>query len=261
MFDKLLVSTARRRSRRTAKFFVCTSTIYLSAVAFAFALSVLLPEPKLADSSSWREVLVAPSPPPGLRPTGVVEKHRDPESAPRQDLNNVMTYDTIVGQRQSNPIASPSPHTIGDVGQDQGVPAGDPNGVPGAPIAGVIRGDVKVSDAPPRPPDQPKPEPRSATNGKPLPVSSIVLQGKVIERRVPIYPELPRRIRLQGEVAVEVIISPEGRVESVRTVSGHPMFTQSALDAARAWRFSPTLLNGVPVRVTGVITFVFKLSE
>jgi protein TonB len=88
-----------------------------------------------------------------------------------------------------------------------------------------------------------------------------VLQGKVIERRVPIYPELARRIRLQGDVAVEVIISPEGRVESVRAISGHPMLTQSALDAARAWRFAPTLLNGVAVRVTGVITFVFKLNE
>jgi protein TonB len=88
-----------------------------------------------------------------------------------------------------------------------------------------------------------------------------LLQGKVIERRVPIYPELARRIRLQGDVAVEVIISPEGRVESVRAVSGHPMLTQSALDAARIWRFAPTFLNGVPVRVTGVITFAFKLND
>jgi outer membrane biosynthesis protein TonB len=35
----------------------------------------------------------------------------------------------------------------------------------------------------------------------------------------------------------------------------------SAIDAARRWRFEPTLLNGVAVRVTGVITFVFKLNE
>jgi outer membrane biosynthesis protein TonB len=39
------------------------------------------------------------------------------------------------------------------------------------------------------------------------------------------------------------------------------MLIQSALDSARAWRFGPTLLNGVPVRVTGVITFVFKLND
>jgi periplasmic protein TonB len=117
-----------------------------------------------------------------------------------------------------------------------------------------------VSDVPPRPPDPPAPQPRAADN-KPLPLSSRVLHGKAIERVVPSYPELPKRIRLQGEVSVEVIISPDGRVESARVVSGHPMLLQAALDAARRWRFDPTSLNGVPVRVTGVITFVFKLNE
>jgi len=119
------------------------------------------------------------------------------------------------------------------------------------------------ASAPPptKPPDPPKAETRPADNRKPLPVSSVVLQGKAIERIVPIYPELPKRIRLQGEVSLEVIISPEGRVESARVVSGHPTLVNSALEAARRWRFEPTLLNGVPVRVTGVITFVFKLNE
>jgi protein TonB len=44
-------------------------------------------------------------------------------------------------------------------------------------------------------------------------------------------------------------------------MSGHPMLITAAVDAARGWRFGPTFLNGVPVRVTGVITFVFKLNE
>jgi len=92
-------------------------------------------------------------------------------------------------------------------------------------------------------------------------VSSVVLQGKAVERVVPVYPELPKRIRLQGEVSIEVIISPEGRVESARVVNGHPMLVNSAREAARGWRFEPTFLNGVAVRVTGVITFVFKLNE
>jgi len=92
-------------------------------------------------------------------------------------------------------------------------------------------------------------------------VSSVVLQGKAIVRVVPIYPELPKRIHLQGEVSLEVIISPEGRVESARAVNGHPMLVSSAREAARSWRFEPTFLNGVAVRVTGVITFVFKLND
>jgi outer membrane biosynthesis protein TonB len=39
------------------------------------------------------------------------------------------------------------------------------------------------------------------------------------------------------------------------------MLVACAVDAARGWRFAPTLLNGIPVRVTGVITFVFKLGD
>jgi TonB family protein len=92
-------------------------------------------------------------------------------------------------------------------------------------------------------------------------IPSSVLQGKAIERRKPIYPPLARQIRLQGDVSIEVIIAPDGHVESARIVSGHPMLADKAREAALGWRFQPTLLNNVPVRVTGVIVFVFKLSE
>jgi protein TonB len=39
------------------------------------------------------------------------------------------------------------------------------------------------------------------------------------------------------------------------------MLASAAVAAARRWRFGPTLLNGIPVRVTGVIVFVFRLNE
>jgi protein TonB len=95
---------------------------------------------------------------------------------------------------------------------------------------------------------------------QPLRVSSTVLTGTAIERKTPAYPPLARQIRLQGSVVVEVIVSPEGRVESARALSGHPLFTKAAVDAANGWRFHPTLLNGVAVRVTGLITFNFNLN-
>jgi TonB family protein len=57
------------------------------------------------------------------------------------------------------------------------------------------------------------------------------------------------------------MIAPDGHVESARVVSGHPMLADKAREAALGWRFQPTLLNNVPVRVTGVIVFAFKLNE
>jgi protein TonB len=259
MFDNLVVSTGQRRRGRTAKFVVCTSVIYLCAVVVAFAVSVLLETPKLADTTVPMPMSTV------FRIKGPVKTDTDnghSTTAPTRDPNHVQPLDQILSNIGTSPAVNTRslPPGVADVG-GLDVPPGDGGpGVPGLP--GPIGRETSPGAAPGEPPEPPRPMLRqNEADNKPLRISSTVLQGKTMERRVPVYPDLARRIRLQGEVAVEVIISPEGRVESVRAVSGHPMFTQSALDAARSWRFSPTLLNGVPVRVTGVITFVFKLTE
>jgi protein TonB len=92
-------------------------------------------------------------------------------------------------------------------------------------------------------------------------VSQPVLQGKAIFRRTPDYPAIARTIRLEGSVVVEVVISSEGFVESAKAISGHPLLAPTAVAAAREWRFQPTYLGSVPVRVAGAITFVFKLGQ
>jgi protein TonB len=138
---------------------------------------------------------------------------------------------------------------------------GGGSGIPGVPGLGGRDGN-SINIVEPARPDPPAPSPRrDETVNRPVRVSSTVLQGKAVERRTPTYPQLARQIHLQGEVSVEVMISPDGRVESARVVCGHPMLAQCAREAAMGWRFGPTKLNGTPVRVTGVITFVFKLNE
>lgn len=120
-------------------------------------------------------------------------------------------------------------------------------------------------EPPPPGPDPPTPRATAPANpildNRPVNIPSSVLQGKAIERRKPIYPILAQQIKLQGKVSIEVMIAPDGHVESARTVSGHPMLAEKAREAALEWRFHPTLLNNVPVRVTGVIVFAFKLNE
>jgi len=256
MFDKLVVSTAQRRRGRTAKFFLGTVVIYLSTVAIAFALSIVLATPKLADTRSAIFVAALPA----ARTPSVVVNHGSTGGVPpRQDLNNLRRLEDIIDHAQTNPprIALPAGT---DIRAGDGLAGGDPNAPPNS--VGVIGGELRTTEPPPRPPDPPKPPARTTgEDSRPLRVTSVVLQGKAIERRTPIYPPLARQIHLQGDVSVEVIISPVGRVESARVVSGHPMFAQYAREAALGWRFEPTLLNNVAVRVTGVITFAFKLNE
>jgi TonB family protein len=257
MFDKLVVSTAQRRRGRTAKFFLGTVVVYLSAVAVAFALSIFLAAPQLADCELV-PICRGLAPPPGPRIPSVVVDHRNTGGARRQDLNSLRRLEDLIEHPQvgATRILVPAGTDI----RGDGVAGGDPNAPPNS--VGVIGGELRTSEPPPRPPDPPKPPARTTQeDNRPLRVTSVVLQGKAIERRTPIYPPLARQIHLQGDVSVEVIISPDGRVEGARVVSGHPMFAQYAREAALGWRFEPTLLNNVPVRVTGVITFVFKLNE
>jgi protein TonB len=58
---------------------------------------------------------------------------------------------------------------------------------------------------------------------------------------------------------IEITIGEQGEVVNARVVSGHPLLQQAALSAAKRWRFKPTLLNNVPVKVSGVLTFRFTL--
>ena len=259
MFDKLVVSTAHRRSARTLKFFFVTSIIYLSVLGCAFAVSILVASPKLADTSALTELIAIP-----VASGGVQHTPRLPAASAKPDLYHVQSLDQIAGHTNTShpPIIQradlPSIETssFGDAFSGGGGP-----GLPGAPgLAGRESNSINVGE--PSRPDPPAPSPRRDEQvDRPVRVSSTVLQGKAVERRTPTYPQLARQIHLQGEVSVEVMISPAGRVESARVVSGHPMLAQCAREAALGWRFGPTLLNNTPVRVTGVIIFVFKLND
>jgi len=258
MFERLVVSTVQRRKHTTAKFFCGTALLYAFVIGCAFALSILFAEPKLAASE--RVIWIPPTPPPAPPPVHVGPQHYDSETPNRQDPNHVMKYEDLVSQQHQTPPRLKLPGATSFEGPE-GVVGGDPNALPNSiGVGGGVTGGEARTSEPPRPADPPKPQPRT-DDKKPVPVPSSVLQGKAIERVVPVYPEIPKRIHLQGEVSVEVVISPEGRVESARVVSGHPLLVAAARDAALHWRFGPTILNGVPVRVTGVITFVFKMSE
>jgi hypothetical protein len=46
----------------------------------------------------------------------------------------------------------------------------------------------------------------------------------------------------------------------VKVLRGIPLLDNSALDAVRQWKYSPTLLNGTPVPVVMTVTVNFRLN-
>jgi TonB family protein len=87
-----------------------------------------------------------------------------------------------------------------------------------------------------------------------------VLNGKATKKPQPVYPPIAMAARAQGTVVVQITVDEEGYVISARAVSGHPLLQQAAVQAARQARFTPTRLEGKPVKVLGVITYNFVLA-
>lgn len=91
----------------------------------------------------------------------------------------------------------------------------------------------------------------------PKQISGGVLNGKALSLPRPAYPPAARAIRASGAVSVKVLIDEDGNVVSASAVSGHPLLQAAAVAEARAAKFSPTQLEGQPVKVSGVITYNF----
>ena len=69
----------------------------------------------------------------------------------------------------------------------------------------------------------------------------------------PTYPELAHKMNISGIVKIEVTVAPNGSVKEARVIGGHPVLAQSALDAAKRWRFEPAASES-----TGIIDFKFE---
>ena len=84
-----------------------------------------------------------------------------------------------------------------------------------------------------------------------------VLNGKALALPAPAYPPLARKAHLAGTVTVQVLIDEQGNVSDAHAVDGHPLLQAVCVAAAREAKFSPTLLEDEPVKVTGVIKYNF----
>ena len=92
-------------------------------------------------------------------------------------------------------------------------------------------------------------------------VSTGVMAGQLLQPIAPEYPMIARLSRAEGTVVVQAVISKSGRIESARVVSGPPVLQAAALQAVRAARYRPYLLNGLPTEVETTISINFRLGD
>ncbi|HET6863413.1 MAG TPA: energy transducer TonB, partial [Pyrinomonadaceae bacterium] len=110
-------------------------------------------------------------------------------------------------------------------------------------------------------PDEPPPAVPTQTPPVKILRISTVINNKAISLPKPNYPALAKQIKLQGIVNVQVLIDERGNVISAKAVSGHPFLIPEAQRAAIQAKFSPAFIGEQPVKVSGVISYNFVLSN
>jgi TonB family protein len=121
---------------------------------------------------------------------------------------------------------------------------------------------LAVPPAPPSPSD----DAPAVVGGAPAPsdalkVSAGTMQGALIYKPDPVYPEIAKAAHVQGAVVLHALISKTGTIESLHAISGPQMLQGSAMDAVRQWTYKPYLLNGQPVEVETTITVNYTFGE
>jgi TonB family protein len=96
-------------------------------------------------------------------------------------------------------------------------------------------------------------------------VGGNVQAAKLLYAPKPIYPTNAESAGIDGTVLLRAVITIEGNVIGLSVLpsplsSSDPALKEAAMDAARQWRYQPTLLNGKPVEVITTVSVNFRLA-
>jgi protein TonB len=266
MFNNLIESTSHAREyKRRGSFVLFTTGIYavllvLGGVASIYAYDAHLEEQNLEIITLLPPQEIVPDQPqPASRPDRPRETSRNETGIPERatamlSVNHPERVPDTISTTPNKNLPLPESGPVRITGQDRDFgPAGGPGSQPGGGRQVVAPTQiVTFPDQPPPPADPPKP-PRVVSKG--------VITGLAISLPRPAYSEMAKRIRVQGTVSVQVLVDESGRVVSAKVLSGHPLLIVDAQRAALQARFSPTKLGDQPVKVSGVITYNFVLSN
>jgi len=95
------------------------------------------------------------------------------------------------------------------------------------------------------------------TNLSPKLIRGGVINGKATYLAKPPYPQEARSSRAEGAVKVQATIDEQGKIIFACAISGNKLLYEASELAAYQSTFSPTILSGKPVKVTGVIVYNF----
>ena len=140
---------------------------------------------------------------------------------------------------------------VASAGFGNGVATGDGSG-----RVNTSRGTVRQSgfgDAEPTATNQVRP--------KAAETAPRLVPAEIISKPTPVYTDEGRKLRIEGEVLLEVVFESSGKLRIVRIVQGlgHGL-DEAAVHAAEQIRFKPALRDGHPADSTAVLHIIFQLA-
>jgi TonB family protein len=94
------------------------------------------------------------------------------------------------------------------------------------------------------------------------PLSSYIGKGAIPPKKTkhvaPVYPQEARDAQVQGAVAIQARVEPDGRVSHARVLQSRAPLDQAALDAVLQWEFEPLIVDGESVTYLLTTTVVFN---
>lgn len=281
MFDRLILTQPESTQLRNRNGYFLVSGIVLAAgLSVALVASLFAADLDLGTDSFELTELIAPVEMPPSEP-----KLPEPAPAPKQQLQTtptsapkLPTRQAVVARVDESPRETPTavstvqntqrerpstgqfqigkldsdPATVASSGSGRGT--GEVSGGTSTGLAPSTETVAKVVDEEPPPPIKKDPPP---TPKAPVIRSMGVINGKAASLPLPMYSAAAKAVNARGAVNVRVLIDEKGNVISADAVSGHPLLKASAESAARKARFTPTVLSGEPIKISGTIVYNF----
>ena len=264
MFTNLIESQSHRKEfKRRSSFFLFTVAAY-AVILFGAGIGSIYAYDAQLEAQNDSLVLLDWVPP--VKPaTEHIQPVRRAPSTTSNSHTSSQPVRPVLYESASNPTKSPN-----SVSTDPNpIPPAPPNAKLGKSVSDPVTPstgnvclscsgteeqrvtmDTHTTPPPPAPPVKPPSTQK---------VTSVVLTSRALALPQPPYPMMAKQMRIQGMVSVQILVDEQGKVISAQVVTGNPALSTAARDAAMRARFTPTMLNGQPVKIQGIINYNFTM--
>ena len=176
----------------------------------------------------------------------------DPNGIPAREnrgaavnIASLGSFDLPGGPGRGNGLGGVTPGVVASAGFGNGVAVGTPRGGGSVQQSGF---DTHRST----------PELRKVSVSSGPPTTPV----EILSKPRPDYTEEGRKLRIDGEVRLEVVFTTDGQVHVVRVLQGLGYgLDEQAMKAAARIKFKPALHEGQPVDSTAVVHIIFQLAS